>query len=183
MTPTPEWLQGKLFERRLVFVTGRLDAALAAQATAQIVALDAVGDAPIDIVLNISDGTLEAVFALIDVLDAARATVRVQCQGQVSGAAIGVLAAADHRVATLHTSFRLTAPTTELCGRPEQIARQSEQHRHLLWRLQARLAKASGRPPEDVADDMRRGRYLDASEALGYGRSTGSGDGSLAPRL
>jgi ATP-dependent Clp protease, protease subunit len=169
MTPTPEWLQEKLFERRLVFVTGRLDAALAAQATAQIVALDAGAAAPIGIVLNISDATLEAALALMDVVDAARATVRVQCQGQVSGAALGVLAAADHRLATPHTTFRLTAPTTQLSGAPEQIAEQSEQHRHLLWRLQARLAKATGRPPEDLADDMRRGRYLDAHEAVAYG--------------
>lgn len=169
MTPTPEWLQERLFERRIVFVTGRLDDALAAQATAQIVALDAAGDAPIELVLNSGDGTLEAAFALVDVIDAARATVRVQCQGQVSGPAIGVLAAADVRVATPHTTFRLMAPTTQLSGAPEQIAAQSEQHRHLLWRLQARLAKATGRPAEDVADDMRRGRYLDAREALAYG--------------
>jgi ATP-dependent Clp protease protease subunit len=169
MTPTPEWLQERLFERRIVFVTGRLDDALAAQATAQIVALDAAGDAPIELVLNSGDGTLEAAFALVDVIDAARATVRVQCQGQVSGPAIGVLAAADDRVATPHTTFRLMAPTTQLSGAPEQIAAQSEQHRHLLWRLQARLAKATGRPAEDVADDMRRGRYLDAREALAYG--------------
>lgn len=169
MTPTPEWLQERLFERRIVFVTGRLDDALAAQATAQIVALDAAGDAPIELVLNSGDGTLEAAFALVDVIDAARATVRVQCQGQVSGPAIGVLAAADDRVATPHTTFRLMAPTTQLSGAPEQIAAQSEQHRYLLWRLQARLAKATGRPAEDVADDMRRGRYLDAREALAYG--------------
>ena len=169
MTPTPEWLQAKLFERRLVFVTGRLDEALAARATAQIVALDAGSDAPIDIVLNSRDGTLEAAFALIDVVDAARAVVRVQCQGQVSGAAIGVLAAADQRVATSHTTFRLIAPATQLTGAPAQLVEQSQQHRHLLWRLQVRLAKATGRPPEDVADDMRRGRYLDASDALTYG--------------
>jgi ATP-dependent Clp protease, protease subunit len=169
MTPTPEWLQEKLFERRIVFVTGRLDDAVAAQATAQIVALDAAGDAPIELVLSSGDGALEAVFALVDAIDAARATVRVQCQGQVSGPAIGVLAAADHRVATPHTTFRLMAPTTQLAGPPERIVEQSEQHRHLLWRLQARLAKATGRPAEDVADDMRRGRYLDAREALAYG--------------
>jgi len=169
MTPTPEWLQERLFERRLVFVTGRLDDALAAQVTGQLVALEAAGDAPIDIVLNSSDGSLEAAFAVIDVVDATPLTVRVQCQGQVGGPAIGVLAAADQRVATAHTTFRLTAPTTQLSGAPEQIAAQSEQHRHLLWRFQARLAKATGRPTEDVADDMRRGRYLDAPEALAYG--------------
>lgn len=169
MTPTPEWLQERLFERRIVFVTGRLDDALAAQATAQIVALDAAGDAPIEVVLNSGDGTLEAAFAVVDVIDAARVTVRVQCQGQVSGPAIVLLAAADDRVATPHTTFRLMAPTTQLSGAPDHIAAQSKQHRYLLWRLQARLAKATGRPAEDVADDMRRGRYLDAREALAYG--------------
>jgi ATP-dependent Clp protease protease subunit len=169
VTPTPAWLQEKLFERRIVFVTGRLDDALAAQAAAQIMTLDATGDEPIDVVVDSGDGTLEAAFVLIDVVDAAHATVRVQCQGQVGGPAIGVAAAADHRSASSHTTFRLIAPSTQLSGTPDQIAAQSEQHRHLLWRFQARLAKATGRPVEDIADEMRRGRYLDAREALDYG--------------
>ena len=169
MTPTPEWLQEKLFERRIVLVTGRLDDALAAQAAAQIMALDAAGAAPIDVVLDSGDGTLEAAFALMDVLDGAQATVRVQCQGRVNGVAIGVVAAADHAAATVHTTFRLTTPATQYSGTPEQIAAQSEQHRQRLWRFQARLAKVTDRPPEDIADDMRRGRYLDAREALDYG--------------
>lgn len=169
MTPTPEWLQEKLFERRIVFLTGALDEARAAQAAAQIMTLDASGDEPIDVVLASGDGTLEAAFTLIDVLDAVRATVRVQCQGRVGGAAVGVAAAADQCVATPHTTFRLSAPTTQLYGTPEQIATQSAQHRELLWRFHARLAKETGRPAEDIADDVRRGRHLDADEALAYG--------------
>jgi ATP-dependent Clp protease protease subunit len=169
MTPTPGWLQEKLFERRIVFVTGRLDDAAAAQAAAQIVTLDASGGDPIDVVLDSGEGTLEAAFVLIDVIDAARAAVRVQCQGRVSGPAVGVVAAADHRSASPHTTFRLTAPVTQLSGTPDQVAAQSEAHRQLLWRFQARLGKATGRPVEDIADDMRRGRYLDVREALDYG--------------
>src|SRR5207237_8226757 len=95
MTPTPGWLQEKLFERRIVFVTGRLDDALAGQAAAQIMTLDATGDDPIDVVLSSADGTLEAAFVLIDVLDAGHAAVRVHSQGQVGGPAIGVAAAAS----------------------------------------------------------------------------------------
>jgi ATP-dependent Clp protease protease subunit len=169
MTPTPPWLQEKLFERRIVFVTGRLDDALAGQAAAQIMTLDAAGDEPIDVVLSSGDGTLEAAFVLIDVVDAVHATVRMHCQGQVGGPAIGVAAAADQRSASPHTTFRLSAPTAQVAGTPDQIAAQSQQHRHLLWRFQARLAKATGRPAENVADDMRRARYLDAREALDYG--------------
>src|SRR3989442_4506085 len=151
MTPTPAWLQEKLFERRIVFVTGRLDDALAAQAAAQIMTLDACGDDPIDVVVDSGDGTLEAAFVLIDVVDAAHTTVRVQCHGRVAGPAIGVVAAADHRSASPHTTFRLAAPATQLSGTPDQIAAQSEQHRHLLWRFQARLAEATGRPGPGIA--------------------------------
>jgi ATP-dependent Clp protease, protease subunit len=169
MTPTPDWLQERLFERRIVFVTGRLDDVLAAHVAAQIVALDAAGDEPIDVVLNSSDGTLEATFALMDVIDGARATVRLQCQGRVMGPAIGLTAAADHRSAAPHTTFRLSAPGTSFSGSPEQLVTQSRQHRELLWRLQARLAHTTGRGVEDIADAMCEGRYLHAAAALEYG--------------
>ena len=62
MTRMPDWLQEKLFERRMVLVTGRLDDALASQAAAQIVTLDATDDAPIDVVVDSGEGTLEAAF-------------------------------------------------------------------------------------------------------------------------
>ncbi|HYR16235.1 MAG TPA: ATP-dependent Clp protease proteolytic subunit, partial [Mycobacterium sp.] len=131
MMPTPGWLQEKLFERRIVFVTGRLDDTVAGQAAAQIMTLDATGNDPIDVVLSSADGTLEAAFVLIDVVDAARAAVRVHCQGQVGGPALGVAAAADHRSASPHTTFRLSAPTSQLSGTADQIAAHAEQHRTL----------------------------------------------------
>lgn len=165
----PGWLHEKLFERRVVFVRGRLDDALATQAAAEIMTLDASGDAPIDVHLDSRDGTLEAAFVLIDVIDLVRATVRAHCHGLVGGTAIGVVAVADHRSAAAHAAFRLAQPTAELTGTPDQIAALSRHHRDLLWKFQARLANATGRPVEDIADDMRRGRYLDAREALDYG--------------
>ena len=41
--------------------------------------------------------------------------------------------------------------------------------RSLLWKLYGRLARRTGRPAEEIAEDTRRGRYLDAREALDYG--------------
>lgn len=158
-----------MFERRIVFVTGRLDDALAAQAAAQIMTLDASSDAPIEVVLSSANGTLEAAFALIDVIDATDAPIRVRCQGQVAGPAIGVVAAADERSASAHTTFRLSLPAITLSGTADQIAAQSEEHRRLVWRFHARIARATRRAAEDVADDIRRARWLDAREALDYG--------------
>jgi ATP-dependent Clp protease protease subunit len=165
----PGWLQEKLFERRIVFVTGRLDDDVAAQTAAQIMTLDATGDGPIELYLDSPDGTLEAAFVLIDTVDVLHTTLRAHCRGQVGGPAIGVLAAADHRSAAPHTRFRLTQPTAQFSGIAEQIAAHTQQQQRLLWSLHVRVAKATGRPAEEIAEDMRRGRCLDAREALDYG--------------
>jgi hypothetical protein len=60
-------------------------------------------------------------------------------------------------------------PTAQFSGTPDQIAAHSRQQQELLWKLHARLAQLTGRPAEEVAEDLRRGRYLDAREALDYG--------------
>ena len=163
------WLREKLFERRIVLVTGRLDADLAAEAAAALITLDAIGDEPIELHLDSPDGTLESAFVLIDTIDLLRATLRAHCRGQVGGPAIGVAAAADHRSASPHTRFRLFQPTGQCSGTPDQIAAHSRQQQDLLWRFHARLAQLTGRPAEEIAEDMRRGLYLDAREALDYG--------------
>jgi ATP-dependent Clp protease protease subunit len=162
-------LQERLFERRIVLVAGRLDADLATEAAAALMTLDAIGEEPIELHLDSADGTLESAFVLIDTADLLRTTLRIHCFGQVGGPAIGVVAAADHRSAVPHTRFRLFQPTTQFSGSPDQIASYSRQQQELLWRLHARLAHLTGRPAEEIAEDIRHGRYLDAREALAYG--------------
>ncbi len=137
------WLQEQLFERRIVLVTGQLDDGAAAKAAAALLALDARGERPIELHLDSPDGALGAAFVLIDT--------------------------ADHRTAAPHTRFRLSQPTGRFAGTPEEIAAQSRQQQELLWKLYGRLARRTGRPAEEIAEDMRRGRYLDAREALDYG--------------
>jgi ATP-dependent Clp protease, protease subunit len=163
------WLHEKLFERRIVVVTGRLDDVLAARAAAELMSLDAAGVEPIELHVDSPDGALEAAFVLIDTLDGLRAPVRAHCRGEAGGPAIGVVAVAGHRSASAHARFRLAQPAVRFSGAPEQVAAQTRQHRDLLVRFQARLARATARPVDEIADDMRRGRYLDAREARGYG--------------
>lgn len=169
MSGAPDWLREQLFERRIVLLTGDLDHALAAAVEAQLVALDAVGGDAITVHVDSPNGSLEAAFVIMDGVDALRAPVYAHCRGQVGGPAIGVVAAAAHRLATPHVRFRLGQPTARFSGTPEQIAAQSRQQQDLMWRFHARLARATGRPAEEIAEDLRRGRYLDAREALAYG--------------
>ena len=66
-------------------------------------------------------------------------------------------------------AIHLSQPTVRFAGTPEEIAAQNRQQQELLWKLYGRLAQRTGRPAEEIAEDMRRGRYLDASEAVDYG--------------
>ena len=163
-----DWLEERLFARRIVLVTGRLDDDAAAKAAAALLALDAV-NRPIDLHLDSPDGTLVAAFALIDTADTLRSTLHVLCRGLVGGPVIAVVAAADHRAAAPHARFHLSQPTARFIGSPEDIAARSRRQQDLLWKLYARLARRTGRAAEEIAEDMRRGRFLDAREALAYG--------------
>jgi len=165
----PDWLRERLFERRIVMLTGPLDGARAADVEAQLIALDAVGTDAITLHVDSADGHLESAFLIMDGIDALRSPVRALCRGQVGGPAIGVVAVAAHRAATPHARFRLGQPRTTFSGTPDAIAAQSRQQQDLLWRLHARLARVTGRPAEEIAEDVRRGHYLDAREALAYG--------------
>jgi len=163
------WLREKLFDRRIVLLTGELDDPLANEIVAALLSLDAISDEPIDLYVDSPDGTLEAAFALIDILEAVRAPIRIHCRGQIGGPVLGILTAGDRRFAAAHARFRLGQPRAQFAGTPEQIDAQNRHEHDRLWRLCARLARATGRPAEEIAEDMRRGRWLDAGEALQYG--------------
>jgi ATP-dependent Clp protease protease subunit len=106
---------------------------------------------------------------LIDTLGMIRAPVHALGRGLVGTPAIGVVAAAGYRAASPHARFRLAQPTVRLTGAPDEVDAARRQHRELLVRFQAYLARATGRPVDTIADDMRAGRTLDAAEALAYG--------------
>jgi ATP-dependent Clp protease protease subunit len=165
----PAWLPGKLHDRRIVLLTGRLADAVAARAVAALLSLDADGPGPIELHVDSADGTLEAALVLIDVLGRIQAPVRARCRGQVGTPAIGVVAAATHRSAAPHARFLLAQPRSRFSGSPDQVAAHARAHRDRLVQLQAHLARSTGRPVDEIADDMLRGRYLDAREALAYG--------------
>jgi len=164
-----DWLRERLLQRRIVLMTGYLDDVVASETAAALMSLDAIDDTPIDVHVDCADGTLDAAFVLIDLLDGLRAPVRVHCRGQIGGPVVGVVAAGDRRSSAPHARFRLGQPVSRFSGTPDQIAAQSSQQQAMLWRFYARLAQVTGRPAEEIAEDVRRGRRLTAHEALEYG--------------
>jgi ATP-dependent Clp protease protease subunit len=159
----------RLFDQRMVFLWGHLDASVANQLAAELMTLDATGDGPVHLHIDSPGGTLEAALCLIDVIDLLGVELTATCVGQAAGPAIGPLAVAHHRRGTPHARFRLSEPTSEHSGSARELDVWAASQQAQLRQFCVRVAGALGKPPETLARDLEAGRFLDAAQALEYG--------------
>ncbi len=166
----PGWLEERLFEQRIILLSGPITGPSASRAAATLLTLDALGADPIRMQISAPDGDLSAAFALIDTLDVMRAPVHAIATAEVGGAAVGVYAAAQRRLAFPHARFRLAEPkVTGIAGTADEVAAAAGRHLQALEDLVLRIAAACHQPRSRVEDDLAAGRLLSAEQAKEYG--------------
>jgi ATP-dependent Clp protease, protease subunit len=158
-----------LLERRTVLLLGPLTHDAATRAAAQVMALDADGEGEIALHVSCQDGELLAALMLAETVDLAASPVIATAKGLIAGVALAPFAAADRRMASSRATFRLSEPTLSLEGAASDLTARAEELLSHVGRLRAWIAEATGRSPATVAEDMERGRLLDADDALDYG--------------
>jgi ATP-dependent Clp protease protease subunit len=166
----PPWLQERLFDRRMVMLTGVLDGAAASHAAAALVTLGAIGTDPVQLHVTSTDGELSAAFAVVDAIESMAAPVHVVVPSQAGGAALAVLAAGSKRTAYPHARIRLAEPRTNMAaGTAEKVAAAAGEYLRELEELIVRLAAVTSVPRSRIEDDLSAGRILSAEEAKDYG--------------
>ncbi len=163
------WMQRKLFELRIVLLSGPLDDEVAHRVGAELMTLDAIGDGSIHLQIDSSGGTLTAALTLMDIIDVLGVPVRASCVGQAAGPAIGVLAACSHRLMSAHARLRLLEPSVEVQGNARQLEQLASAHVDQWRAFCARVSELTGQPTQRVLDDADRGRFFSAPEAIDYG--------------
>ena len=164
-----DWLAERLFDQRVVTLSGELDTDAVNRAVAELALLDATGNDPVRLRLSGVGADLEGALTLVDALDLVGVPVHATSLGTLSGPAVAVLAVADRRVAGAHAMVRLCEPRAPRGVPGHEVEAWAAEHARQLRRLQERLAAACGRSVDEVAGDMRAGRLLDAEEARAYG--------------
>ena len=169
-----EWndsIRSRLLSERVVSLFGRLDDSAVSDLAAQLWSLDALGDEPIELLLSVSGGTVNATSALIDVLDVVGVEIAVTCVGGLVGPPVGLLSAVGKRRAAPSARFILRDEEVRLEGSYRDLdaaVRQHHEQRHAL--LSRIAASTNGRQSlGDVLSDFERGRVLGAEDALRYG--------------
>jgi ATP-dependent Clp protease, protease subunit len=158
-----------LFDRRIVMLSGPVDAQRAGDIAAALMTLDALGDAPVELRLNATSDSLDAAFILIDTIDALGVHVDATVASTVGGTIAGVLAVCSHRRISPFGSVHLSEPTADFSGAATDLQTQAADLETRVGHYARRLAEATGRPFEHVEADLRAGRHLPAAAAVEYG--------------
>jgi ATP-dependent Clp protease protease subunit len=160
-----------LHDARTVLVFGEIDAKLAEQVSAQVLALAAKSKDPIKVLLNSPGGHVEAGDTIHDVLRFVSADVTIIGTGWVASAAALVYVAVPkaRRLALPNTRFMLHQPLGGASGPASDIEIEAAQILAIRDRLNRIFADATGQPLDKVAKDSERNHWLSAEEGVRYG--------------
>jgi ATP-dependent Clp protease, protease subunit len=167
--PLSETLARRLLEQRVVLLHGPLDDLSVTRVSALLMTLDAEGDEPVTLRVDCGEAALGPALTLMDVIELMGVPVRALCLGQVGAGAVGVVAVCAQRAALPSTRFSLCEPTTQLEAHVRNVAQWAELRAGERRRFCERVAAAVGKPAAVVEEDVQRGRFLSAAEAVDYG--------------
>jgi ATP-dependent Clp protease, protease subunit len=168
--PLSDLLAERLFAQRVVLLQGPLDGLTVAKVSAELMTLDADGDDPVTLRVDCGEAELAAALTLMDVVELMGVPVRALCLGQVGAGAVGVVAVCAARAAMPSTRFSLREPAGGLTTlHARNVAQWAELKADERGRFCDRIAAAAKRPAAQVREDMERGLFLGAAEAVEYG--------------
>ncbi|MFF7941510.1 ATP-dependent Clp protease proteolytic subunit [Nocardia gamkensis] len=170
--PMHVWIEPRQIEpaqaslvQRTVIARGLLDAAAATDLCARLLTLDAESTQPIRLEMYGLEADLLDASTLTDVLDVLRAPVSAYVSGTLGGAALGVLAACDHRYGYRSAQFVLREPSVRLDGTLSRVEPTLEHARAMFDELLARLAQVTGRDTGRIREDLQQQRILTTTAA------------------
>lgn len=167
--PLSDLVGRRLLAQRVILLHGPLDGFSVTRVAAELMTLDAEGDDAVTLRVDCGEAALAPALTLMDVIELMGVPVRALCLGQVGAGAVGVVAVCAHRSALPSTRFSLSEPTTHLQAHVRNVTQWAELRAAERERFCARLGAATGQPPAMVQEDLQRGRFMGADEALEYG--------------
>ena len=162
----------RLLMDRIVFLGSAIDDNVANIVVAQLLFLDA-DDPERDIFLYINSpgGSVYAGLAIYDTMNHLRAPVSTYCIGMAASMGAVLLAAGEKgkRNALPNSRIMLHQPSSGYQGTAADIEIAAKEVLGTRERLNQILADATGQPPEKIANDVDRDRWMSAAEAVEYG--------------
>jgi ATP-dependent Clp protease protease subunit len=162
----------RLLRERIVFLGTEVDDAVANVITAQLVFLEAEDpDREISLYINSPGGSAYAGMAIYDTMQYVKPDVRTICIGMGMSAAAMILCggAAGKRSALPNAKIMIHQGSAGFRGTPTDIEIHAQEVLATRQRMAEVIAVHSGRPVEQVMQDIDRDRFMTPADAVEYG--------------
>ena len=162
----------RLLRERIVFLGTEVDDAVANVITAQLVFLEAEDpDREISLYINSPGGSVYAGMAIYDTMQYVKPDVRTICIGMGMSAAAMILCggAAGKRSALPNAKIMIHQGSAGFRGTPTDIEIHAQEVLATRQRMAEVIAVHSGRPVEQVMQDIDRDRFMTPADAVEYG--------------
>ncbi|GAA4629136.1 ATP-dependent Clp protease proteolytic subunit [Actinoallomurus vinaceus] len=167
-----EQLFQRLLGQRIVFIGSEIDDDLANRVCSQLLLLAAEdAERDIKILINSPGGSMDAMFAMYDVMKYLPNDVSTVALGMAASAGQFLLTAGARgkRYALRNTRIMMHQPSGGIRGTASDVRIQAEQSVHMKHRFLQLIAEHTGRPYEQIEHDADRDRYFSPEEARDYG--------------
>lgn len=166
-----EVMMEKLLKSRSIIISGEINQALAEKVTAQLLALQEMGDEPIKLFINSQGGHVEAGDTIHDMIKFIKPRVIIIGTGWVASAGITIYLAAnkEDRYSLPNTRYMIHQPLGGFQGQATDIGIEAEEILRMRRRINKIISEATGQPIEKVDKDTDRNYWLSANEAVDYG--------------
>jgi ATP-dependent Clp protease, protease subunit len=171
-TPLTDQLFQRLLNERIVFIGSEIDDELANRVCSQLLLLAAQdGKRDISIYINSPGGSMDAGFAIYDMMRYLPNDVATVGLGMAASMGQFLLAAGTHgkRSALRHTRIMMHQPHGGIGGTASDIRIQAEQSIHMKQKFLELIALHTGQPLPVIVTDADRDRYFTAEQAMEYG--------------
>ncbi len=160
-----------LFDSRRIFLFGEISQASARDTCERLVAMSAISDEPVTILLNSQGGHVEAGDTIFDMIRFVKPRVRILGTGWVAsaGAHIYLSVALEDRFSLPNTRYMLHQPAGGAFGPAVDIGIEAREIVRMRKRLNLVIAEQTGQPVERVEKDTDRNFWMTAAEAKEYG--------------
>jgi ATP-dependent Clp protease, protease subunit len=165
-------IYSRLLRERIIFIGTPIDDQIANLVVAQLIHLESDDpDKDIAIYINSPGGQVYAGLAIYDTMQFIKPEVQTICVGIAMSMGSLLLAGGAHgkRFALPNSRILIHQPSGGFQGQASDIEIHAREALNLRARVDEIYAKHTGKPVEQVNQDMERDRFFKADEAVEYG--------------
>lgn len=160
-----------LLKTRSILISGEIDKKMAEKVVSQLLLLEAENDDPIKVFIDSPGGDVDSAYAIFDMIRFVKPKVTMIAMGLAASAGALILLAGDkeNRLGFPNSHYLIHQPLSGVRGVATEIEIHAKEIEKTRQKINALIAKETGKSLAQVEKDTDRDYWLSAEEALEYG--------------